>query len=175
MSEWESRVREHRVWKLMKELGPFIDKAVALEDLDDGARTSLERLRVVLALCGKRIGATDPLTRPAIGRGQAFVKPWVDYAHTIRWGDRRVHPETPSSTKLFAAAIRVFGEPTVRRKRTIDVARGYFVADAVQYTPMDIRCRRGHPGKGRRTHGDPPREIRVKFHGDNSNVLPICI
>ena len=77
--------------------------------------------------------------------------------------------------KLFAAAIRVFGEPTVRRKRTIDVARGYFVADAVQHTPMDIRCRRGHPGKVRRTHGDPPREIRVKLHGDNPNILPICI
>jgi hypothetical protein len=56
-----------------------------------------------------------------------------------------------------------------------DRCPGYFVADAVQHTPMDIRCRRGHPGKLRRTHGDPPREIRVKLHGDNPNILPICI
>ena len=62
MSEWTSRVRDHRIWELMKGLGPTIDKALQLDDSDPAAVEALERLRSVLALCGKRLGGSDPLT-----------------------------------------------------------------------------------------------------------------
>jgi hypothetical protein len=64
MSEWTSRVRNHRIWGLMQELGPLIDKAVALDTIDTAALDALERIRSVLALCGKKLGGTDPLTIP---------------------------------------------------------------------------------------------------------------
>ena len=62
MGEWESRVRNHRVWEVMKALGPSIDKALEMNDIDSSALQSIERLRVVLSFCGKRLGASDPLT-----------------------------------------------------------------------------------------------------------------
>src|SRR5262249_30876644 len=61
MSLWTSRVRDHRVWQLMKGLGPTIDDALAKEDVDADSRESLERLKVVLAFIGKRLGSCDPL------------------------------------------------------------------------------------------------------------------
>lgn len=62
MSEWTSRVRDHRIWELMRSLGPIIDKAVQSDDPDPAAVEALERLRSVLAFCGKRLGGSDPLT-----------------------------------------------------------------------------------------------------------------
>ena len=62
MSEWESRIRNHRVWALMKALGPSIDKALETSGIESSTLQSIERLRVVLSFCGKRLGASDPLT-----------------------------------------------------------------------------------------------------------------
>ena len=62
MSEWESRIRNHRVWEVMKSLGPSIDRALERSDIDLSALQSIERLRVVLSFCGKQLGASDPLT-----------------------------------------------------------------------------------------------------------------
>lgn len=64
MSEWISRVKDHRIWELMNVLGPTIDKAVRLDDAEPAAVEALERLRSVLAFCGKRLGGSDPLTVP---------------------------------------------------------------------------------------------------------------
>ncbi len=61
MSEWVSRVTDHRIWNQMKALGPMLDSSLRLEDIDAGATESIERLRSVLALCGKRLGGSDPL------------------------------------------------------------------------------------------------------------------
>src|SRR5580692_1860987 len=62
MSEWTSRVRDHRIWQLMNDLGPTIDRAAQLDDPDPAAVEALERLRSVLAFSGKRLGGSDPLT-----------------------------------------------------------------------------------------------------------------
>jgi hypothetical protein len=62
MSEWAARITDHRVWKVMADLGPRIDEAENVEGIEPSAVESLERLRAVLAFCGKRLGATDPLT-----------------------------------------------------------------------------------------------------------------
>jgi hypothetical protein len=62
MSEWASRITDHRIWNQMNDLGPMLDSALRLEDIDAGAIESIERLRTVLALCGKRLGGSDPLT-----------------------------------------------------------------------------------------------------------------
>src|SRR5689334_19824600 len=61
MSEWEQRVREHPVWNKMAELGPTIDASLAVEDLETSAIVGLERVRTVLAFCGRRLAGTDPL------------------------------------------------------------------------------------------------------------------
>ena len=62
MSEWTLRITDHRIWNEMKALGPMLDNVLRLEDIDAGTIESIERLRSVLALCGKRLGASDPLT-----------------------------------------------------------------------------------------------------------------
>src|SRR5438045_3604000 len=56
MSDWIERVQNHRVWTLMKDLGPLIDNAINLEDVDAVTLAGLERLRAVLTYCGKRLG-----------------------------------------------------------------------------------------------------------------------
>lgn len=61
MAEWESRIRNHRIWEVMKTLGPNIDKAAGIPNLDSPTLQSIQRLRVVLSFCGKRLGASDPL------------------------------------------------------------------------------------------------------------------
>ena len=61
MSDWIERVQNHRVWTLMKDLGPLIDNAINLEDVDAVTLAGLERLRAVLTYCGKRLGGGDPL------------------------------------------------------------------------------------------------------------------
>ncbi len=46
----------------MEALGPAIDQAERLDDIDPAAAEALERVRAVLAFCGKRLGGSDPLT-----------------------------------------------------------------------------------------------------------------
>src|SRR5579885_811447 len=62
MSQWTSRVKDHRVWAVMNALGAAIDQAVRLEDINPDEVGDLERVRAVLALSGKRLGGSDPLT-----------------------------------------------------------------------------------------------------------------
>lgn len=62
MNLWTSRIKDHRIWGLMKGLGPLIDQAEQVDDVEPDAVEALERLRSVLALCGKRLGGIDPLT-----------------------------------------------------------------------------------------------------------------
>jgi len=45
-------------------LGPAIDQAAHIEDNSASANDALERLRTVLAVCGKRVGGSDPSTTP---------------------------------------------------------------------------------------------------------------
>lgn len=61
MSLWTSRITDHRIWDLMKNLGPLIDQAEQIDDVEPDAVEALERLRSILALCGKRLGGIDPL------------------------------------------------------------------------------------------------------------------
>jgi hypothetical protein len=75
MSQWTLRVKDHRIWALMNMLGTAIDQAVRLDDISPEAVEALERLRAVLALCGKRLGGADPLTifpAPLDGLAAAF-------------------------------------------------------------------------------------------------------
>jgi hypothetical protein len=75
MSQWTSRVKDHRIWTVMNTLGTVIDQAVKLDDIAPDAAEALERLRAVLAFCGKRLGGSDPLTiipAPLDGLAAAF-------------------------------------------------------------------------------------------------------
>jgi len=60
MSTWTDRIRNHEVWKELEALGPAIDKADSRWTTDAQSREGLQRIRAVLALCGKRLAATDP-------------------------------------------------------------------------------------------------------------------
>ncbi|HEY2819859.1 MAG TPA: hypothetical protein VGJ06_02360, partial [Candidatus Acidoferrum sp.] len=62
MGEWISRVTNHRIWELMATLGASIDSATKIEQINSDALEALERLRLILTFCGKRLGGTDPLT-----------------------------------------------------------------------------------------------------------------
>lgn len=62
MNQWDKRIREHRVWAEMSSVGPAIDtafKAIGATTSDEGP--GLERLRAILAYCGKRLAAADPI------------------------------------------------------------------------------------------------------------------
>ena len=66
MSVWDQRIREHRVFAEMRSLGPVIDSATSVEGIEPEAFAGLERIRAILAFCGKRLAAADPLiTVPA--------------------------------------------------------------------------------------------------------------
>ena len=61
MSQWDARVRDHAVWAEMQQCGIAVDSAFSREGLDAESIAGLERLRLVLALIGKRLASTDPL------------------------------------------------------------------------------------------------------------------
>lgn len=61
MSQWIERIKIHPVWEELKSLGSAIDLALAREGNDADAIDGIERIRTVLAFCGKRLAATDPV------------------------------------------------------------------------------------------------------------------
>jgi hypothetical protein len=61
MSQWIERINSHPIWSELKSLGVAIDLAVAREGNDAAVIDGLERIRTVLAFCGKRLAATDPV------------------------------------------------------------------------------------------------------------------
>src|ERR1035438_7071139 len=67
MSQWDQRIRDHAVWQYMDSLGPAIDAAVALPDVEPEVLAGLERARAALSFIGKRLAGSDPsiaFTRP---------------------------------------------------------------------------------------------------------------
>jgi hypothetical protein len=61
MSQWIARINDHPVWNELTALGPVLDRALARDGNDAAAVDGLERIRTVLASCGKRLAATDPV------------------------------------------------------------------------------------------------------------------
>lgn len=61
MSQWIERINTHPVWDELKSLGLAIDLAATREGNDAATIDGLERIRTVLAFCGKRLAATDPV------------------------------------------------------------------------------------------------------------------
>lgn len=61
MSQWIERIKIHPVWEELKSLGSAIDLALAREGNDADVIDGIERIRTVLAFCGKRLAATDPI------------------------------------------------------------------------------------------------------------------
>jgi hypothetical protein len=114
MSEWTSRVRDHRIWELMRSLGPTIDKAVQLDDLDPAAPEALERLRSVLAFCGKRLGGSDPLTifpAPLDAMAGAFESQKAEIEAFI--GDRNLARLTSANQSADAALASLAQVPGI--------------------------------------------------------------
>ena len=60
MGELVDRIRNHRIWKDLEALGPVIDAAAQRENNDAATTEGIERLRAVLAFCGKRLAGVDP-------------------------------------------------------------------------------------------------------------------
>jgi hypothetical protein len=65
MNEWEKRSTGHRVWREMENLGPAIDSALNVSEIEE-AESGIERVRMILAFTGKRLASIDPsLLQPA--------------------------------------------------------------------------------------------------------------
>ena len=61
MSEWSSRINDHRIWADMSSLGQLIDEILTARERADEAIDDLERIRTVLGFIGKRLAATERL------------------------------------------------------------------------------------------------------------------
>lgn len=61
MNQWDRRIREHRVWAEMNSLGSSIDTAFKAVSTSSEEGLGLERLRAILAYCGKRLAAAEPI------------------------------------------------------------------------------------------------------------------
>lgn len=59
MSAWTERIRSHQIWKDLEALGPALDHAASRWGANADALEGIERLRMVLTFCGKRLAATD--------------------------------------------------------------------------------------------------------------------
>jgi len=60
MGELVDRIRNHRVWTDLTNLGPVIDRAAQQEGNDAATAEGLHRIRAVLTFCGKRLASIDP-------------------------------------------------------------------------------------------------------------------
>ena len=61
MSQWIERINTHPVWNELKSLGIAIDLALTRDGNDVAVIDGIERVRTILAFCGKRLAATDPI------------------------------------------------------------------------------------------------------------------
>jgi hypothetical protein len=64
MGQWTEANRGHAVWNALEALGPAINEASGRDNLTSDNTESLARLHAVLAFCGKRLAASDPLLTP---------------------------------------------------------------------------------------------------------------
>lgn len=90
MSQWVERIRTHRVWPLLESIGPVLDKALERESIGPEQIDSIERLRAILAFCGKRLAAADPiLVFPSAleGMANAFTQLKVHVDAFVASGD----------------------------------------------------------------------------------------
>lgn len=60
MSQTTDKVKNHSVWQNMTSLGAIIDQSIEVDGIDSEAVDVLERIRVVLAITGKRLASSDP-------------------------------------------------------------------------------------------------------------------
>jgi hypothetical protein len=117
MSQWVEIIRSHRVWGLLESIGPAIDKALERELLTVEAIDSLERLRFILAFCGKRLAATEPiLVLPATVENLANyltqLKSYIDIF--ISNGDvGQLNAANVQADGILANVINVPGSATV--------------------------------------------------------------
>jgi hypothetical protein len=64
MSKWDSRIRDHAVWKALEQVGPAIDKAATRTDLSVDAVDSLDRARAVNAFIGRKLASMESRISP---------------------------------------------------------------------------------------------------------------
>ncbi len=90
MSEWVERIRGHAVWQAMDSLGGAIDGAAKREGVEAAALDSVERIRAVLALVGKRLAGADPAllsVPPLDGLSASFQNSCAEVTAYVADGD----------------------------------------------------------------------------------------
>lgn len=60
MSTWTDRIRNHNIWQQLEMLGPTVDRALEREEPHPTAFASLNRMKTVLIITGKRLSEADP-------------------------------------------------------------------------------------------------------------------
>lgn len=61
MSQWDERISNHAIWAELEKTGAELDRALSREGIDLETSSGIERIRAVIALCGKRLAAADPI------------------------------------------------------------------------------------------------------------------
>ncbi len=60
MAQWLEQIRNHPVWQHLQALGPSLDQAAAMRDVDAASLDLVERIRAVHAFADRRLAAIDP-------------------------------------------------------------------------------------------------------------------
>jgi hypothetical protein len=133
MSEWIDRIKTHQVWQELATLGPVIDQAAAREGNDTPVIDSLERLRVVLAFCGKRLAAMDPVLvepRPLAALNSALTNARTEVQSFIANGNVGHLTNANSHADNVLAALSAILSPQASDDLTVisDAAASYRAA-----------------------------------------------
>ncbi len=60
MSNWVNRINDHGIWKLLEDVAPLIETALARDNIDAAAIDSLERIRTILNIANSRLASVEP-------------------------------------------------------------------------------------------------------------------
>lgn len=61
MSQWDKRISDHAIWTELKTTGEAVDRALTRDGISAESIAGIERLRIILTLCGKRLASVDPI------------------------------------------------------------------------------------------------------------------
>ncbi len=126
MSQWVDRIRTHLVWPLLESIGPVLDKALEREPIGPEQIDSIERLRAILAFCGKRLAAADPiLVFPSAleGMANAFTQLKVHVDAFVASGDVSQLPlANAQADSALANSVSVLGAATADDLTVISAA-----------------------------------------------------
>jgi hypothetical protein len=109
MNVWTERVESSQILVRLRELGPAIDKAVAREDNDSTDVQTLERMRLVLTVIGKRLDGADAQLFVSGSLEQLAGEIANAIAFVTSFGDTGTPDALTSANQAMDRALSIFG------------------------------------------------------------------